>query len=167
MYAWQFYGVDQPLKRADSIPAPEPAPNQVLIEVRAAGSCHTDVGVLHDPMLTYTVTNWPIVPGHETAGVITRIGSEVTDFAVGDRVAVWSMGDSHGFAESGGFGSEVRASTTSLVRLPDNVSFGYGAAATDAGMTPYHALVGRGGVRPATRSASSDSAASARSPPRS
>lgn len=58
---------------------------QVVVEVRASGICHTDYEVLKD---NYGTGAFPVVPGHEYAGVIVDVGPQVADLSVGDRVAV-------------------------------------------------------------------------------
>jgi S-(hydroxymethyl)glutathione dehydrogenase/alcohol dehydrogenase len=62
----------------DKITVSDPQENEVLIKVKAAGLCHTD----HDSL------NWgkPIVMGHEGAGVVEKVGSDVSALAVGDQV---------------------------------------------------------------------------------
>jgi 2-desacetyl-2-hydroxyethyl bacteriochlorophyllide A dehydrogenase len=67
------------------LPDPKPGPNEVLVEVRVSGLCHTDVEVLHG---NYGTGAYPLVPGHEYAGVVSEIGPGVDRVAVGDRVAI-------------------------------------------------------------------------------
>ncbi|MAM11998.1 MAG: zinc-binding dehydrogenase [Rhizobiaceae bacterium] len=67
------------------LPDPEAGPGQVVIEVRASGLCHTDFEVLH---ANYGPGAFPVVPGHEYAGVIAAIGPGVTGLSIGDRVVV-------------------------------------------------------------------------------
>jgi aryl-alcohol dehydrogenase len=59
-------------------------PNELLVKIVATGLCHTDLAVVHGHM----PAPLPMVLGHEGAGIVEQIGSNVTDFAVGDRVAV-------------------------------------------------------------------------------
>lgn len=59
--------------------------HEVLIKVKAAGICGSDVHIYHG---TSPVATYPRVIGHEIAGEILAIGTEVTDFAVGDRVVM-------------------------------------------------------------------------------
>ena len=61
------------------------AANEVLIKVKAAGICGSDVHIYHG---TSPVATYPRVIGHEIAGEILAIGTQVTDFAVGDRVVM-------------------------------------------------------------------------------
>jgi 2-desacetyl-2-hydroxyethyl bacteriochlorophyllide A dehydrogenase len=63
---------------------PEPGPGQLMIQVRASGICGTDLHIFRGEYLG----KYPVIPGHEFSGVVASIGSGVTRFQVGDRVAV-------------------------------------------------------------------------------
>ncbi len=65
-----------------------PGAGEVLIKIKAAGLCGTDVEVLSNEMFYYTsgMAKLPITPGHEWCGVIEELGEGVTGFAVGDNV---------------------------------------------------------------------------------
>lgn len=67
------------------VPRPTPWEGQVLVRVKATGLCGSDVDGYtgHHPMI-----KWPIILGHECSGVIAELGRGVTDWAVGDEVAV-------------------------------------------------------------------------------
>lgn len=67
------------------LPDPKPGVGEVVIEVKASGICHTDYEVLKD---NYGTGAFPVVPGHEYAGVIADIGADVMGLSIGDRVAV-------------------------------------------------------------------------------
>jgi propanol-preferring alcohol dehydrogenase len=84
MIAMRLKGPGRELER-DSIAVPEPAAQQVLLEVLACGVCRTDLHVLDGelPSLRY-----PVTPGHEIVGRIVALGPGVTSFAVGERVGV-------------------------------------------------------------------------------
>jgi propanol-preferring alcohol dehydrogenase len=81
-----------PLRTVDMV-APDPAPGQLLLRVRACAVCRTDLhvvdGDLQHPKL-------PLVPGHEIVGTVVESGRGVTRFAPGDRVGVpwlgWTCG---------------------------------------------------------------------------
>jgi alcohol dehydrogenase, propanol-preferring len=64
---------------------PEPKENEVLIRIKACGVCHGDVIAKegHFPGLTY-----PGIPGHEVAGVITRTGSQVKGWTMGEKESI-------------------------------------------------------------------------------
>ena len=60
-------------------------PKDILIEIKYAGICHSD---LHTARGEWGDIEYPLVPGHEIAGIVTEIGSEVMKHSVGDRVGV-------------------------------------------------------------------------------
>jgi NADPH2:quinone reductase len=107
--------------------APEPGPGQVLVDVAASGVNFIDVyqrtGVYPKEL--------PFVVGSEGAGTVTAIGSEVTDLAVGDRVA-WAMVDGAGCAE------QVIVPADRAVPLPDGVELEIAAAVILQGMTAHY-----------------------------
>ncbi len=63
---------------------PEPKGSEILIEVKTCGICGTDVHIFHGEYMG----SYPIVPGHEFAGVVAKVGSDVSRVSVGDYVAV-------------------------------------------------------------------------------
>lgn len=67
-----------------TVPDPAPGPREVVVDVAACGLCGTDLHILQGEF----APTLPIVPGHEFAGEVVGIGSEVTEVAVGDKVAV-------------------------------------------------------------------------------
>ena len=66
-------------------------PTDVRIDIKFAGICHSDIHTVRDE---WGAASYPLVPGHEIAGVVAEIGSAVTKYAVGDRVGVGCMVDS-------------------------------------------------------------------------
>lgn len=64
---------------------PAPGPRQVVVEVAAVGICGTDIHILDGD---FAPTPYPIIPGHEFSGTIVAVGTDVTELAEGDRVAV-------------------------------------------------------------------------------
>jgi 2-desacetyl-2-hydroxyethyl bacteriochlorophyllide A dehydrogenase len=64
---------------------PVAGPREVLVRVEAVGLCGTDLHVLEGE---FEPTVFPIIPGHETSGIVEAVGAEVTEFAPGDRVSV-------------------------------------------------------------------------------
>ena len=69
----------------------DPGPDDVLIDVKYCGVCHSD---LHAARSETGRSTYPLVPGHEIAGVVKAVGSNVTRFKEGDRVGVGCMVDS-------------------------------------------------------------------------
>ena len=146
-----------PLTIAD-VPMPSPAASQVLVKVRACGIDGTDLKLLdgfgYVPVL-------PFIMGHEIAGEVAAVGTDVTAFAPGDRVAVYNfvtcnrciycrsdrdqlclhMGGLVGVLDMpGGYAEYVCLPAQQLIRLPDNVEYVDGATCCDAGMTAIHAV---------------------------
>jgi uncharacterized zinc-type alcohol dehydrogenase-like protein len=66
-------------------------PMDVSIKIAYAGICHSDIHAARDE---WGSTRFPLVPGHEIAGVVEQVGADVTTYAVGDRVGVGCMVDS-------------------------------------------------------------------------
>ena len=145
MKAWQFTTTHQPLQRAD-IPEPVPGPGEVVIDIHAAGLCHSDVGAMTDEAWLDYINPRPMVIGHEIAGVISAVGSGVTDVKVGDRVGVCPSNGhgAPGYVRNGGFTEKHLCLADDVVPMPDGLSFELAALGTDAGMTSYHAMVTRG-----------------------
>lgn len=68
----------------------DPGPRDVVIDIAYAGICHSDIDHARS---TRGKSMYPLVPGHEIAGIVSAIGSAVTRFEVGDRVGVGNMVD--------------------------------------------------------------------------
>jgi D-arabinose 1-dehydrogenase-like Zn-dependent alcohol dehydrogenase len=145
MLAWQYTGDGEPIA-LNEIDEPVAAPGQVLLDVKGAGICHTDVGML-DGTLSEFLAFRPITLGHEVAGVVRELGEGVTDVAVGDRVAIRSVVEGPGCASNGGFQPRLAVRTSELIPVPEVVPWDQAAVSTDAGMTSYHAVISRAGVK--------------------
>eukprot|EP01027_Heterolobosea_sp_BB2_P025475 GEZU01039100.1.p1 GENE.GEZU01039100.1~~GEZU01039100.1.p1 ORF type:complete len:355 (-),score=105.60 GEZU01039100.1:104-1114(-) len=146
------------------IDVPTPKPNEVLIKVYACGVCHSDVVIKHNfmPGITY-----PRIPGHEVAGVVVQVGSNVVQWKPGDRVGVgWHGGHCFhcntcragdflfcdkaqvcGLNYDGGYAEYMVAPQEALAAIPDNLSFVEAAPMMCAGVTTYNALR-NSGARP-------------------
>jgi alcohol dehydrogenase len=151
--------------KLETVPDPAPAPDGVVVEVRATGVCRSDwhgwMG--HDPTIAL-----PHVPGHELAGVVAAVGDQVGAFAVGDRVTVpfccgcgtcdpCRQGETQicerdvqpGFTIWGSFADYVALprADLNLVRLPDGLDFADAASLGCRFMTAWAALHVHAGVR--------------------
>lgn len=145
MKAWQYPGEQRPIQ-LNEVPEPTPGPTQVVIDVKAAGLCHSDLMYMEtgDRVMPFL----PMTQGHENAGVVSALGSQVEGFAVGDVVGVCSSGVQPplGMFTPGGFADRLAADYRDLARVPAGLDVSLAALATDAGMTSYHAMIKAGGA---------------------
>lgn len=143
MRAWQYMGKQQPIQ-LNEVEAPTSAPTQVIIDVKAAGLCHSDV--MYMQVGDSTMPYLPMTQGHENAGIISALGSEVVGFEIGDVVGVCSSGVQPplGMFTPGGFADKLAADYRDLARVPAGLDLSLAALATDAGMTSYHAMIKEG-----------------------
>ena len=150
--------------RVEDVPDPEPAPDGVVVRVRATGVCRSDwhgwMG--HDPAIEL-----PHVPGHELAGEVAAAGPQVRGFAVGDRVTVpFCCGCGRcepcrgghtqicdrdfqpGFTAWGSFAELVALprADLNLVRLPDALGYVEAASLGCRFMTAFAAVTEHGRV---------------------
>jgi D-arabinose 1-dehydrogenase-like Zn-dependent alcohol dehydrogenase len=72
-------------------------PKDILIEIKFAGICHSDI---HTAKQEWGEIKYPIVPGHEIAGIVAEVGSEVSKYKVGDRGASALRGHHNLFSAS-------------------------------------------------------------------
>jgi 2-desacetyl-2-hydroxyethyl bacteriochlorophyllide A dehydrogenase len=147
------------------VPAQVPRPDEVVVEVQAAGVNRLDLW-LEEGTLPVRVA-LPRTPGGEVAGKVVECGGKVTGWKHGDEVAVQSnlfcgecefcrRGDESlclrghllGVNCDGGFAEQVLVPARSLVRLPAGVDFDASAALTLAGSTAMHMLTNRTHVNP-------------------
>lgn len=151
MDAWQWTGTGAPLTR-NEVPVPDPGAGEVLVRVRAAGMCHSDVGELDEPSWAANITKNPITLGHEIAGEVVAVGAGVTTWQGQDRVGVHPLGGTvPGYSRDGGYAAYTLVPASDLVRLPELLPFDLAAVGTDAGMTSHHALVEVARVREGSR----------------
>jgi uncharacterized zinc-type alcohol dehydrogenase-like protein len=88
---------------AFSIERRDPGPNDVAIEILFCGVCHSDI---HQARNEWGNSQYPMVPGHEIVGRVTKVGAKVTKFAVGDLAGVGCLVDSCGTCAPCKSGSE-------------------------------------------------------------
>jgi 2-desacetyl-2-hydroxyethyl bacteriochlorophyllide A dehydrogenase len=132
--------VDKPgVVRVADVPEPGPGLNEVVVEVGACGICGTDVHIIDGE---FPPASYPMIPGHELAGTVVKVGSAVTTTKVGDRVGVdptlncgacyycqRGMGNlceyfrAVGVTNPGGFAERVAVPERTLYPLPEGMSF--------------------------------------------
>ena len=163
MQAVVFHARNQPLK-LEEVKLPVVGPDEVLVRVMACGADITDWKIIDG--FAY-IPKLPIVLGHETAGVAAIVGSQVTKFKPGDRVAIYNyfycgkcyycrarceqlclnMGGLVGIlGQDGGYAEYTKVLARQLVLVPKNVAWYDAAVCCDAGITAVHA-VDRSGVK--------------------
>ncbi|QND47497.1 NAD(P)-dependent alcohol dehydrogenase [Rhizobium lusitanum] len=143
------------------------APNDddVAISVKYCGVCHSDI---HQARNEWGGSKYPMVPGHEVAGIVTAVGSKVTKFKVGDRVGVGCFVDScttcatrdldyehfmPGLVQTyndveadgktptyGGYSDSIVVKEGYVLSFPDNIPLDAGAPLLCAGITLYSPL---------------------------
>jgi propanol-preferring alcohol dehydrogenase len=151
MKAWLFTGAHQPFQLIER-QTPRPGPGEIVLQVRAAGLCHSDVGRMDGTLTPYLPKKPPIILGHEIAGVVAQVGAGVADYRPGDRVVASGTTDwCPGWSADGGYASHCLLPTRVLVALPQAVSFVQGAAATDAGQTSHRAVMVAGELQAGQR----------------
>jgi uncharacterized zinc-type alcohol dehydrogenase-like protein len=140
-------------------------PTDVLIRIAFAGICHSDI---HTGREEWGKANYPLVPGHEIAGVVEETGGAVAKHAVGDRVGVGCMVDScrecenclageeqyclqgnigtygsigrDGRPTDGGYSSHIVVDQDFVVSIPDGLELDCAAPLLCAGITVYSPL---------------------------
>ena len=155
MKAVQLIAIGKDLEDQE-IPIPVPKPDEVLIRIKAAGICHSDV---HYRDGVSSVGYLPISLGHEVAGVIEKLGSSVLDFHVGERVCLNYMitcgkcrfcvqgteqfcdqGKMIGKDVDGGYAEYIAVPTRGIIKLPDSISFEHASVMMCSSSTSLHAL---------------------------
>ncbi|SEO06529.1 hypothetical protein/alcohol dehydrogenase, propanol-preferring [Mucilaginibacter gossypiicola] len=145
MKAWQFNGINEPLERVE-IPYPKAGKGEIVVDIKAAGLCHSDVSFM-DGTITSLLKEIPIILEHEIAGVVAEIGEGVSDFQLGQRVGIPATTDGPGTYRNGGFADAVVVLANQCVHVPDEVPFEQAAPAMDAARTAYRAVVTTGLVQ--------------------
>lgn len=139
--------------------------NDVLIEIKYAGICHSDIHTAHGE---WGPVHYPLVPGHEIAGIVTDVGSNVTKYKVGDRVGVGCMVSSCGECENcrngeenyclkgniptyagvdkygeptqGGYSTHIVVEEDFVLSIPDQIALDVAAPLLCAGITTFSPL---------------------------
>jgi uncharacterized zinc-type alcohol dehydrogenase-like protein len=143
----------------------EVGPHDVAFDIHFAGVCHSDI---HTVKGEWGQVKYPMVPGHEIAGIVTAVGPEVTKYKVGDRVGVGCFVDScrecssclagqenyckrgmtgtydsvgkDGQPTHGGYSGAIVVDENYVLRIPDNLPLDAAAPLLCAGITTYSPL---------------------------
>lgn len=143
-----------------------PGPHDLAIDIKFSGICHSDI---HQARDEWGGSIFPMVPGHEIAGVVTSVGGSVTKFKPGDRVGVGCFVDScrkcHSCSQGeeqycqegmtgtynsyerdgktptyGGYSNHIVVDENYVLRMPENIPLDKGAPLLCAGITLYSPL---------------------------
>ncbi len=144
------------------LPTPEPEEGEVLVRIRAAGVCRTDLHLLHE---VREGKRGPLVPGHEIAGTVAKAGKGVGRVRVNDAVVVHfeipcgrcracvrkrtnlcEQGDSLGFSLNGGYAEYVKVPEDVVLPAPKAIDVEQAATLACSGATAHHAVVTLGGA---------------------
>ncbi len=148
-----------------SITRRDPGPHDVVIDIKFSGICHSDI---HTVKAEWGQPNFPVVVGHEIAGVVTEVGSEVTKYKLGDHAGVGCMVNSCGKCGSckagleqyckpgatftynsidqdgtetqGGYSQAIVVNENFVLRIPDSLPLDKAAPLLCAGVTLYSPL---------------------------
>ena len=142
----------------------EVGPDDVRIKIAFAGICHSDI---HTGRGEWGEANYPLVPGHEIAGTVEEVGSDVTSFQVGDHAGIGCMVSSCGKCENcqageeqfclegnvgtyggmldgkptdGGYSQEIVVDADYALHIPDGIPLDEAAPLLCAGITLYSPL---------------------------
>jgi L-iditol 2-dehydrogenase len=139
---------EEPRRAAiQDLEVPQIAADEVLVRSRNVGICHSDFELYEGRYII--PVSYPIVPGHEWSGEVAEVGSAVTSLRPGDRVVgecVVNNGDDHfGFSIGGADAEYFVAKASWLHRIPEELSFAYGAFVEPFSVA-YNATVAAGGI---------------------
>lgn len=141
----------------------QPESNDVLLEIKYCGVCHSD---LHQARNEWDNSTFPMVPGHEIVGTVTKVGSQVSKFKVGDIVGVGCFvnscrqcahcqageqqyckqvaftynGEDRGQPTYGGYSTQITVDEKYLLRIPKSLALDAAAPLLCAGITTYSPL---------------------------
>lgn len=160
------FGLNEPFK-ATTIDRRDVGPKDVLIEIKYAGICHSDI---HHARGEWQDETFPLVPGHEIAGIVTEVGTGVSKYKLDDRVGVGCMVNSCGVCENclkgeeqyclkgnvltyasidtygngertqGGYSTHIVVDEDFVLKIPEGISLDVAAPLLCAGITTYSPL---------------------------
>ncbi|MEH2136837.1 NAD(P)-dependent alcohol dehydrogenase [Nostoc sp.] len=151
---------------SDTIARRDPTEQDVQIEILFCGICHSDVHSVRNEWSEFLPTTYPIVPGHEIVGRVTKVGSAVTKYKLGDLAAIGCLVDSDGTCPNckaglenfcpnqvltfnspdkhktapvtyGGYSDSIVVDERFVLRIPPNLDLAGTAPLLCAGITTY------------------------------
>lgn len=148
MPAYQIVDWGKPAEFVD-VDIPTPGPNDVLIKMKGAGLCRSDLDIMDCPANGLYASAYPagFTLGHENAGIVEQAGSSVTDLKEGDGVIVHHM-HSCGFCPSCMEGLDISCRSYTAKAVPITRGCGIDGGLAPYLMVPRHELVPIGDLDP-------------------
>jgi NADPH2:quinone reductase len=134
MRAFTLDSFDTPPGLRDDLPTPEAGPGQLLVEVQASSANPVDAFIAAGFLKEMVPHELPATLGRDFAGVIEQVGSEVTGYAVGDRVLGGVAGMSPG-VHDGAWAELIAVPAQAVAHLPEGVDLAQAGVAPWAGLT--------------------------------
>ncbi|MCZ2838110.1 zinc-binding dehydrogenase [Modestobacter sp. VKM Ac-2985] len=137
------------------VPVPTPGPGEVLVRVRAAGVCLSDVHLIEGELTPLFLPGDTVTLGHEVAGTVAALGAGVAGWATDQRVLLQAGEERRGVVHTrgvdydGGWAQYAVARADTLVAVPDDLPLEQACIVPDAVSTPWGAITATAGVRPA------------------
>ena len=140
-----------------NVDIPKPGKHELLVKVNFSGVCHTDLHVIEKEL---PMEKLPIVPGHQIAGIVAELGSQVRNFEKGDRVGVTWLNSTcgkcefcmsgkenlcenarfTGYSVNGGFAEYLLVDNDFAFKIPDEFDDEHAAPLFCAGIIGYRAF---------------------------
>jgi NADPH2:quinone reductase len=132
------FGPTEEVLKYEDVPVPEPKAGQVLIKVEAASLNRADLGLRKG---TYRISPdaLPVIPGREFAGTAAKLGANVSEFSVGQRVVA--------YPSLGGYAEYATANTSEVRPIPEGVTSAQAAALPTVFLTAWFGLLTDGNLK--------------------
>ena len=132
------FGDSEDVLQYEDVPVPEPKAGEVLIKVEAAALNRADLS-LRKGAYRISPDQLPVIPGREFAGTVEKLGANVSDFKVGQRVI--------GYPSLGGYAEYAIANTAEVRPVPDGVTSAQAAAVPTVFLTAWFGVLTDGNLK--------------------
>lgn len=138
------FGPPEKLKLVD-LPIPEPEPNEVQIKIAYTGVNPVDWKICEGLLKTRMPHEFPIIPGWEASGIVSKLGSKVKNLKIGDPVFAYIRKPT---VQKGTYAEYICFDANHVVLKPSHLSFAQAASIPLTGLTAWQALVERANIQP-------------------
>ena len=132
------FGETEDVLQYEDVPVPEPKASEVLIKVEAASLNRADLS-LRKGAYRISPDQLPVIPGREFAGKVEKLGANVSEYKVGQRVVA--------YPSLGGYAEYAVAKISEIRPIPDSVTFAQAAALPTASLTAWFGLLTDGNLK--------------------